>query len=94
MTRCTRSISIIISVIDEVVMHKIRRKWLSSRIKKQIVAATYGICLKKGDLQTHLEIYRHTHLKKSVRKLMLGRKWVFQMDNDPKHISKVVEKWL
>ncbi|CDQ82216.1 unnamed protein product [Oncorhynchus mykiss] len=34
------------------------------------------------------------HLKTSVRKLKLGRKWVFQMNNDPKHTSKVVEKWL
>ena len=34
------------------------------------------------------------HLKASVRKLKLGRKWVFQMDNDPKHNSKVVAKWL
>ena len=34
------------------------------------------------------------HLKTSVRKLKLGRKWVFQMDNDPKHSSKVVAKWL
>ena len=34
------------------------------------------------------------HLKTSVRKLNLGRKWVFQMDNDPKHTSKVVAKWL
>jgi hypothetical protein len=34
------------------------------------------------------------HLKTSVRKLKLGRKWVFQMDNDPKHTSKVVAKWL
>ena len=33
------------------------------------------------------------HLKTSV-KLKLGRKWVFQMDNDTKHTSKVVEKWL
>ena len=32
------------------------------------------------------------HLKTSVRKL--GRKWVFQMDNDPKHTSKVVANWL
>ena len=30
------------------------------------------------------------HLKTSVRKLKLGRKWVFQMDNDPKHTSKGV----
>ena len=34
------------------------------------------------------------HLKTSVRKLNLGHKWVFQMDNDPKHTSKVVAKWL
>ena len=34
------------------------------------------------------------HLKTSVRKLKLGRKWTFQMDNDPKHTSKVVAKWL
>ena len=32
------------------------------------------------------------HLKTSVRKLKLGRKWVFQMDNDPKHTSKIVAK--
>ena len=29
------------------------------------------------------------HLKTSVRKLKIGCKWVFQMDNDPKHTSKV-----
>jgi hypothetical protein len=34
------------------------------------------------------------HLKTSVRKLKLCHKWLFQMDNDPKHTSKVVEKWL
>ena len=34
------------------------------------------------------------HLKTSVRKLKLCRKWVFQMDIDPKHTSKVVVKWL
>ena len=33
------------------------------------------------------------HLKTSVKKLKLGRKLVFQMDNDPKHNSKVA-KWL
>ena len=31
------------------------------------------------------------HLKTSVRKLKLGRKWVFQMDNDS---SKILTKWL
>ena len=34
------------------------------------------------------------HLKTLVRKLKHGRKWIFQMDNDPKHTSKVVAKWL
>ena len=34
------------------------------------------------------------HLKTSFRKLKLGHKWVVQIDNDPKHISKVVAKWL
>ena len=34
------------------------------------------------------------HLKTSVRKLKLVLKGVFQMDNDPKHTSKVVAKWL
>ena len=34
------------------------------------------------------------HLKTSVWKLKLGHKWVFQMDNDPKHASTVVVKWL
>ena len=33
------------------------------------------------------------HLKTSFRKLKLC-KWVFQMDNDSKHSSKVVAKWL
>ena len=33
-------------------------------------------------------------LKTSARKLKLCRKWVFQMDNDPKHTSKVVAKRL
>jgi hypothetical protein len=33
------------------------------------------------------------HLQTSVRKLKLGHKWVFQMDNDPNYTSKVVAKW-
>ena len=32
------------------------------------------------------------HLKTSVRKLKLGHKWVFQMDNDTKLTSKVVAR--
>jgi hypothetical protein len=34
------------------------------------------------------------NLKTLVRKVKLCHKWVFQMHNDPKHISKVVAKWL
>ena len=34
------------------------------------------------------------YLKTSVRKLKLGRKWVFEMNNDPKHTSKVVANGL
>uniref|UniRef100_A0AAZ3SU34 Tc1-like transposase DDE domain-containing protein n=1 Tax=Oncorhynchus tshawytscha TaxID=74940 RepID=A0AAZ3SU34_ONCTS len=43
--------------------------------------------------ENHVDILKQ-HLKTSVRKLKLGGKWVFQMDNDPKHTSKVVAKWL
>ena len=40
----------------------------------------------------YLEILRQ-HLKSSARKQKLGRKWIFQMDNDPKHTAKIVKKW-
>ena len=39
-------------------------------------------------LKQHLKMF-----SQSV-KLKLGHKWVFQMDNDPRHTSKVVAKWL
>ena len=41
-----------------------------------------------------LKQLKQLDLKTSIRKLKLGRKSVFQMDNDPKHTSKVVAKWL
>ena len=44
-------------------------------------------------LEDYVDILKQ-HLKTSVRKLKLGRKGAFQMDNDPKHTSKVVAKWL
>ena len=44
-------------------------------------------------MESYVEILKE-HFKTSVRKLKLGRKWVFQMDNDPKQTSKVVAKWL
>ena len=53
--------------------------------------------LHKIDGITSEEIYvdiLKQHLKTSVRMLKLGRKWDFQMDNNPKHTSKVVSKWL
>ena len=40
-------------------------------------------------MENYVDILKQ-HLKTSVRKLKLGQKWVFQMDNDPKHTSKVV----
>uniref|UniRef100_A0AAZ3S676 Tc1-like transposase DDE domain-containing protein n=1 Tax=Oncorhynchus tshawytscha TaxID=74940 RepID=A0AAZ3S676_ONCTS len=49
----------------------------------------HGIIRKKNDVDILTQ-----HLKTSVRKLKLGHKWVFQIDNDPKHTSKVVAKWL
>ena len=42
---------------------------------------------------TYVDILKE-HPKTSVRKLKLGRKWVFQMDNDPKYTYRVVAKWL
>jgi hypothetical protein len=41
--------------------------------------------------ENYVDILRQ-HLKTSVRKVKLGLKWVFQVDNDPKHTSKVVAK--
>uniref|UniRef100_A0AAZ3PU11 Tc1-like transposase DDE domain-containing protein n=1 Tax=Oncorhynchus tshawytscha TaxID=74940 RepID=A0AAZ3PU11_ONCTS len=44
-------------------------------------------------MENYVDILKQ-HLKTLVRKLKLGCKWVFQMDNDPKNTSKVVAKWL
>ena len=49
----------------------------------------YGIMRMENDV----DIFKQ-HFKTPVRKLKLGRKWVFQIDNDPKHTSKVLAKWL
>jgi hypothetical protein len=40
--------------------------------------------------ENNVEILKK-HLKISVRKLELGRKWVFQMNNDPKHTGNVIK---
>ena len=46
-----------------------------------------------NEKENYVDILKQ-HLKTSVRNLKLGCKWVFQMDNDPKHTSKTVSKWL
>ena len=57
-----------------------RRDWCTSQNRWHHEKGNYVDILKQ-------------HLKMSVRKLKLRHKWVFQMDNDPKHNSKVVAKW-
>ena len=44
-------------------------------------------------MENYVDILKQ-HLKTSVRKLKLGHKWDFQMDNGHKHTSKVEAKWL
>ena len=34
------------------------------------------------------------NLTAPARKLKLGRRWIFQQDNDPKHTSKPTQKWI
>ena len=46
--------------------------------------------MKKEDYKKILD----DNLKKDARKLGLGRRWLFQHDNDPKHKSKLVTEWL
>ena len=43
--------------------------------------------------QNYVDILKQ-HLTTSDRKLKLGRKWVFQEDNNHMQNSKVVSKWL
>ena len=43
--------------------------------------------------EDYLEILQD-NLKTSAKDLNLGKNWVFQQDNDPKHTSKVVSDWL
>jgi transposase len=44
-------------------------------------------------LENDVDILKQ-QVKTSVKKLKLGQKGVFQMDNNPKHTSKAVAKWL
>jgi hypothetical protein len=57
-----------------------RRDWCTSQID--------GIMREDN----YVDILKH-HLKTSFRKLKLGHKWVFQMNNYPKHTSNIVAKW-
>ena len=43
--------------------------------------------------ENYVEILRD-NMQKSARSLSLGRYWVFQQDNDPKHTSKLVQQFL
>ena len=45
--------------------------------------------MKKEDYAAILD----ENLKSSARSLQLGRHWIFQQDNDPKHTSKYVKNW-
>lgn len=45
--------------------------------------------MKKED---YLKILKE-NMQKSARTLRLGRRWVFQQDNDPKHTSKIVQQY-
>ena len=45
----------------------------------------------------HGAIYREilaNNLLPSVRALKMGRGWVFQHDNDPKHTARATKEWL
>ena len=46
--------------------------------------------MKKEDYRDILEESQ----KQSARNLGIGRRWIFKQDNDPKHTSKFVSKWL
>ena len=58
-----------------------RRDWCTSKIDGIMRGENYVASI-------------YPHLQTSVRKLKLCREWVFQMDNDTKHTSKVLAKWL
>ena len=60
----------------------------SALLQELLLHFTDGSMRKKN----YVDILKQ-HFKTSVRMLKLGRKWVFQIDNDPKHTSKVVAKW-
>lgn len=48
----------------------------------------------KQVMRIYRSVHISRHLKTSTRKLQLGRKWVFQVNNDPKRTFRVVEDWI
>ena len=46
----------------------------------------------KMDATKYVEILNNCLLS-SVKALGMGRKWIFQQDNDPKHTAKMTSKW-
>ena len=49
----------------------------------------------QGNMNSHAyQQILDQNLLPSVRELKLGRKWVLQQDNDPKHTSKTTKEWL
>ncbi|KAI4881878.1 hypothetical protein NFI96_020906 [Prochilodus magdalenae] len=49
---------------------------------------------KDGLWAMYRERFGQTTLLPSVRALKMGRGWVFQHDNDPKHTARATKEWL
>jgi transposase len=47
-----------------------------------------------GDMtkESYMDILEQ-NIRQSVLKLRLGRRWIFQQDNDPKHKAKIIQTW-
>ena len=44
-------------------------------------------------IQTYYEILEN-HLCNFAKRLSMGRRWMFQQDNDPKHTSRQASEWI
>ena len=52
------------------------------------------VCIKETMTKDIYKKILEENLKKSATKLSLGRRFIFQQDNDPKHTAKIVKNWL